>query len=214
MKSKKPPAQPQRSQSAKVKFSMENEGIPVSVQITSHAETGTGFTVDLNSLPAPERRFTADAFSIVIRDDVFHLVFMQRRIGMPMLRAIVDVQMTDINALAFAKALLFKNIPRMVIPEGIAPLDTFEEPEQAATLTAAFARATAGPSGACIDFYFASAYSFSALTEHSKFYMEPEVRIVTSYKTYVGFSAALRVKAGLPSLAFSDDQPLIVPHAK
>jgi len=208
MKKKTPVVQRHVAQAPKFKFSEENEGIAFPVQIERNDGIDLLFTADLNSLPAPGRKFTADAFSIVLRDDVFHLIFAQRRIGGSQLRAMVDVQMSELNALSFARTLFVNEVPPNTNPLGAEPLHITDEPEQTATVSATMARGAAGPTGACIDFYFASAYSVRAMQNQPKLYLEPEVRIVTNYTTYLGFSASVRTKAGLSPLASGVEGPL------
>lgn len=174
--------------------SLVNEGEPIPVVILDELSNSEGIQsarieLKLNSANAPRRRFTADAFVVLPRDDSYHLIFLQRRVNGSEIRAMVDIQMTIDSAVDFANSLVIATSNA-----GYASsfeIETLQEPEQVVTLSANYVRAASGPSGACIDFFLASPYSLAEGLHTKQLYLEGEVRIMTSPYVYEGFMRVL-----------------------
>lgn len=162
--------------------------------------------MDLQSAPAPRRKFVADAFSILVRDHNYHLVFIQRRIDGKKFRAIVDVQIPADAASSLANSFQYAEVPP-TIANSIEVLE--EPPEQTITLAASFARSAAAGSNCCIDFYYTSPFAVRVVQQIQELHAEPEVRIVLSDFVYHGFVSALREILKLPSLTQDNSAKLV-----
>jgi hypothetical protein len=170
----------------------EGESIPITILSASKDSAGNDrarIELNLADAPAPRRRFAADAFTILARDDFYHLIFMQRRVNGSQIRAMVDIHMTIEAVVGFASSVVL----RQAITDYSSPFElaTLLEPEQTVTLAANYARVASGPNGACIDFYLASQFSVTHALSSNHIHLEGEVRIITSQHVFEGFFRAL-----------------------
>lgn len=191
-KQKSTPAR-KATQALRPPFSSVNEGDPLEIQVQEQIVDGAGETLlkmslDLGSAPAPRRRFVADGFSIVVRDETYHLIFLQHRVDGNSLRAMVDIQMAENSVRDFLQSTALYSHASV----RISATQVSQEPDQTVALAANFVRAAVGPGGACIDFYLASAFSMVAVANSHPLHLEAEVRIITSQNVHAGFIEGIR----------------------
>lgn len=191
---KQPHSTNRKSAPIPARAALVNEGEPVPITILEPINNDAGNVTARMQLPlsvaqAPRRRFTADAFAILSRDDSYHLIFLQRRVDGSQIRAMVDVQMTTQAVNAFADGI---KLEKLTGPYS-SPFDLakLQEPEQTVTLSANYARSASSPNGSCIDFYFASQFSLMEAIHTKQIHLEGEVRIVTSSCVFEGLMRTL-----------------------
>lgn len=178
----------------RVDLSLKNEGQPTPAQFGDTAGGGRlQFHIDLASLGAPERRFTADGVDIQKVPNGHRLVFSISKAFGKGPRAVIDIAMSTSAAQAFADGL--ENLARK---EGeTAEFATYDdEPSTALALSANFVRISSNDQASIFDFYYASPFSFQAAQRTQEIHMRDVVRIETSALVFFAVVKYFRANKG------------------
>jgi hypothetical protein len=179
------------------------EGALIDIEVRNFAETGglSGFFMraDMSHAPVPERRYSAHVHGLEGDSESVKLFFGQSKIGKSGgLRTLLIIDMTAQSVARFLQSLDNTTNPT---PQEIAtnlaitaqpPIEVQEEPGQTAELLANMVLCGwAGPE-ACLDFYQASPFAFSAAVGIRKLAVDPVVRVDMRASSFLGMLAGLR----------------------
>jgi len=158
--------------------------------------------VNLAAAPVPERRYVSDAVSILDDDgDSVRMLFGQRRSVGSGLRSMLVIHMGFEGVTHFVASLAEVQNSTMGLatpaPKVVAkPLAVFhEEPEQTVALAANMIAMAQSGTEACLDFYYASAFTMMSMLNGGKFAVDPVVRVTLSAAYTVAIVAKMREMA-------------------
>lgn len=164
------------------------EGVPIEVirQSVNHNGTLTErISLDLGSAEVPNRRYPANAASIVVDDNAVHWLLAQTKpIGQGLLSLLV-INVSFLGTRQFMHAMgqiaptsqsyLEKhNVPAKRL------IDIQDTPAQTVALDANIVAAAFAGREACLDFYHASSFALHSLGQGGKLLVDPVVRVTLS----------------------------------
>lgn len=146
---------------------------------------GTSTTVveiSLANAPVPDRRYVADAATVIFSKGTVKLVFAQETIT-ETLRSMLIIQMSTAGVRQFLSSLKKMNntdFDTLVKSLNIEHEELFtpeNEPEQTVALAANMVATAISGNEACLDFYSASAFVMANLATSNKVPVDPVVRV-------------------------------------
>ena len=183
----------------------EGHAVEVAILPATKGELGQ-YSLDISSLPVPDRKLACDTVSIVKLDYMVKLLFAQKdAIGSGYLSALV-VQMTHESVNNFLRVTTtleagIKELENKGFPRG-SLVEIKDKPEQSAVVTASMIMAGYSGLDGCLDFYYASPFSVAAINYGNKLSVEAVVRVNLPTPLLVAMCRGLgEIKLTLPSQA-------------
>lgn len=131
-------------------------------KVESESET-YNFNFDLEQVPAPDRRFFADAYFVTRENDGLKVSFLQTSLDGG-IRSVVDVYLHQ-EAVNRFKSLM-RDFEKFSIEGANSFSGKIEEPKQAASFVANYMRISAVVISAVLDFYYVSPFALQALLKN------------------------------------------------
>lgn len=174
------------------------------VDVVIQAETSvTGsyagkMTADLAGLPVPERRYSADVASVMVRGAMFWLLFGQERIGgKPCeLRTLIVMKLAAPFAQSFVDNVkagaAYETL--FVTGEGEPLSEILEEPRDTVAFHASFVMTAFNNEEGCLDFFHSSPFAMSDSQMTKKLAVEPVLRVSMSSGLVISLIRDLEAK--------------------
>lgn len=185
------------------------EGYAVDLTIVSTDKNNVVGTMDMSSLPVPDRRFASDAANIRVDGHQVKLLFAQKQpVGDDLLSMLI-VTMAPESVVQLLETLNDKfmgTLREYLSKLPAVELETFKaNAPQSVALMSSVALVGFTGSTACLDFYFASPFSVQQLATIRKLSLEPVVRVTIPTGVLLALIDGLR-KVG------DDFKPLLPRH--
>ncbi len=196
------------------------EGVLVDMEVTPvtsvNGQTGSVLRGDLTNLPVPDRHYSADTCFLRYMFETVYIMFAQARMDAPAdLRNLLVVKMTPASIKSYLDALSqstgknFEAIAELLSIQ-VEDLPEFHtEPQESIRLNASFILAGVSGREGCLDFYYASPFSKSAVAVHKKLALDPVVRVDLRTSLVAGLNRGLvQLLHSLPDAVVNELGPL------
>ena len=171
------------------------------------------FSIDLRSVPVPERKYLAEACDVRVRPGSVALLFGQERLGQGGLRSLLVVQISPAGIARFLRSMdeLTPSIDELAASLGIVAepgMQILEEPAQTIALGASMILSAASNDEACLDFFKTSTFSMITAQQTKKVSLDPVVRVDLATSLLLSMIKKIRqIAVHFPKSAFPVDIP-------
>ena len=181
----------------------QGEGVPIDISVINAIGTSgvLGVGLDLSRARVPDRRYAADACSIVRARGSVKLMFGQERVDGQGWRTLLVIAMNETAIVQFLQAVSAMTNPTLeqIVAASNLQAEPLSEkvtepgqPNQAISLIANLGILAISGTEACMDFYHVSAFALGALRGATKTAVDPVVRVDLRTTLLLGLISALR----------------------
>lgn len=154
-------------------------------------------TANINNVPVPNKRYSADVCFVGFNNDTFKLLFAQEKFNSTELRTLLIVKMSEESVGRFLETLEDTDPPFSDYAETagfrIEELGAFtQEPSETVAFDANFVLVGMSGKEGCADFYHSSAFAMGASKASGKLALDPVVRVDIRSSLLLGMLKVLR----------------------
>lgn len=140
-----------------------------------------GISVDMERVPAPERKFAADSFCVLNHFGLYRLIFGQRKCDGKSIRSLLELRFSLSGLSALAASV---NGDESGEISEVYSLDVGEEPDQAIAMEVNFARVGGSDFVLTMDFFYASGLTLTRAPVEKSIALDPAVRIQMPHEMF------------------------------